>query len=212
MARYLGRIAEVEPDAAAAAVTELANDSSAIEAMSRNGRHLIDARGARRVVVRLRAHDVVLRDASADDAERLWTWANEASVRASAFDTRTIEWHSHLEWLADRLASTSCVFLLASDDAGPFGQIRFDIEADGTASIDYSVVADRRGRGLGAVLLAAGTAELQRRHEGIRAVGRVRVANEASVASFDLAGFSRWPTGSDEGPDTLRFTSAESVE
>ena len=40
----------------------------------------------------------------------------------------------------------------------------------------------------------------------------VRVANEASVASFDLAGFSRWPTGSDEGPDTLRFTSAESVE
>ena len=55
-----------------------------------------------------------IRAANADDAELLWHWANDASVRERSFNQEPIVWEAHLEWLSRRLASPDTKFYLLS--------------------------------------------------------------------------------------------------
>lgn len=198
-ARYLGRSEDVEASAAAAAVLDLLDDAAARASLSDAGRRLVDGRGADRVVVRLRASSIRLRDATPADSETLLVWANDPDVRRNSLSPETIAPEVHAMWFADRLADDGCTILIAADDDGPVGQIRFDRTALDAFDIDYSVVAARRGAGLGAVLLAAGRDELRRRSPKAVASGVVLAHNVASARSFDLAGFGedvpgRWVT------------------
>jgi methionyl-tRNA formyltransferase len=125
-----------------------------------------------------------------EDAELLFAWANDAVTRQQAFNSAAIPWDSHSEWLRARLADPDRTAILIGEvDGIPVGQIRFD-RSGSRAEIDYSVEEGRRGRGIGARLLASGTRRARSLWPDLdQVVGVVKPGNTPSVRSFQRAGF-----------------------
>ncbi len=147
------------PAGLAAAVADLAGDHDRRVEMARRGPQLVDGRGARRVVTRMRSHLIELRAVREDDARLLWEWVNDPVVRASAFNSEPIGWDTHVGWLAARLANPFAHLYLASDAEGtPLGQVRFEGE---------QMIGHRRGalrqRGAGVPGRGLGTGPDRRR-------------------------------------------------
>ena len=131
-----------------------------------------------------------------DDAALLWRWANDAETRSNAFDPRPIPYASHVGWLEQRLASGATRLLIFSDEAGPVGQVRFDVE-DGVAEIDIAIAPERRGQGLGAAMLREALAGLRAEWgERVRPRAHVLAHNERSLRLFRRCGFRE--VGTDE--------------
>jgi len=132
-----------------------------------------------------------VRPARADDAELLWHWANDASVRERSFNQELIPWESHTAWFSRRLASPDTQFYLLVENGEPVGQIRYDRDARGqTAEISFSIAKEKRGKGFGTEILrltaARAVADLGCRE----IVGFVIEGNEASSKAFLRAGFT----------------------
>jgi len=129
------------------------------------------------------------RRARLDDAALLWRWANDAETRRNAFDPAPIPYESHVGWLERRLASEATRLLIFSDEAGPVGQVRFDL-ADGVAEIDIAIAPERRGQGLGTGMLRAALDGLRAEWgEGVRPRAHVLAHNERSLRMFRRCGF-----------------------
>ena len=129
------------------------------------------------------------RRARLDDAALLWRWANDAETRRNAFDPAPIPYDRHVGWLEGRLASEATRLLIFSDEAGPVGQVRFDV-ADGVAEIDIAIAPERRGQGLGTAMLREALAGLRAEWgEGIRPRAQVLAHNERSLRMFLRCGF-----------------------
>ncbi len=147
-----------------------------------------------------------VRLAEAGDAELLWHWANDKSVRERSFNQEPIPWESHLEWFSRRLASPDTKFYLLLEDGEPVGQIRYDRDADGQAAeISFSIAKENRGRGFGIKVLRL-TAERAARDLSCREiVGFVIEDNEASSKAFLRAGFTTEGTVEIHGRRAFRF-------
>ena len=130
-----------------------------------------------------------LRLAARQDSELLWHWANDPAVRSNSFNPQPISWEDHVRWFDEVLADADRILLIAEDDDGPLGQIRFDREADGAFEADVSIGTTHRGRGLGAALIRAGVQSLVELHEDVRVRALVLPHNVASSKSFEAAGF-----------------------
>jgi len=137
------------------------------------------------------AANLSIRPAMADDAELLWHWANDASVRERSFNPELIAWESHLDWFSQRLISPDTRFYLLLKNGEPIGQIRYDRDISKTAAeISFSIEHGHRGKGLGTEIL-----RLTREHAlhdlncgSITAL--VIEGNEASHKAFVRAGFT----------------------
>lgn len=165
-------------------IAGLAGDPARRATMARRGPELVDGRGARRVVTRMRADLLDLRPAGEADARLLWEWANDPVVRASSFDPRPIDWESHQAWFRGRLAQPDVRMYIAAGPGGePLGQVRF--EGDGVAVIGLSVAKIFRGRGWGGALIDAATRRLFADTSVRTVVARIKDANAASRSAFE---------------------------
>ncbi|MBI4555993.1 MAG: GNAT family N-acetyltransferase [Candidatus Hydrogenedentes bacterium] len=132
---------------------------------------------------------LLLRDATFDDAERLWVWANDPDTRESSFHTGFIPWSEHAAWLKRKLQDPACELWLACDpDGTPFAEIRFDLDG-ATAVISITVAPQQRGQGLGTVALQGATERLFESTDTSQIVGYVKPDNQASMRAFLKAGF-----------------------
>jgi RimJ/RimL family protein N-acetyltransferase len=132
---------------------------------------------------------LTVRKAGEDDCELLWTWANDPAVRGVSFHPDPIPWVKHNAWYREKLSSPDTRIWILELSHVPVAQIRYDrIDAE-TAEIDFSVVAERRGRGFGTKVLLS-TARRACQELGVRRLKGVALrSNEASVRSFIKAGF-----------------------
>lgn len=148
--------------------------------------------------------DLVLRPATAADADLLLEWANEPAVRTASLRRDPIDRPTHLQWLAERLADPRCRVWIGSAGGKAVGVVRFEGGDDGRATVSVSVAVASRGRGLGQALLEAGLARARSelRPAGFRA--HVRVDNAASLRLFQMAGF-RPDTGGPKADGILDF-------
>lgn len=97
-----------------------------------------------------------VRPATVDDAELLLEWRNDATTRAASRSSEPVSLEEHLHWLRSTLARDDRHLLVAADDAGPVGTVRWDREAPGEWEVSITVAAARRGSGLARTLLLAG--------------------------------------------------------
>ncbi len=142
--------------------------------------------------------DIFLRRASLDDAELLFSWANDIDVRRNAFRQQEILWDEHVKWLKGKLQDENCRIYIGYITAEmmadmtymsekPIGQIRLD-SSDGTSEIDYSVVSAFRGRGYGTRLLEEA---MRLAADGCRKFSAcVKKSNPASMRVFEKCGFA----------------------
>jgi spore coat polysaccharide biosynthesis predicted glycosyltransferase SpsG/RimJ/RimL family protein N-acetyltransferase len=184
-----GPFEHLTPGSLALRIAALAGDAAQREAMSEQGRRLVDGRGAVRVVGRLRAELLSLRHIEADDCRLLWEWANDPTVRAAAFSTAAIGWDEHRSWISASLADPSRHMYLALDPGGvPMGQVRFD-EHGMEAIVSVSIAATHRGKGWGAALIDAGVRRLFRDSAVDFVRARIKPENVGSLRAFDAAAF-----------------------
>ncbi len=135
--------------------------------------------------------NVTIRAAGLGDAYALWVWANDEAARTASGNRAPIEWPSHHAWLAERLGSPNAVVLIGeSADRRPLGTIRFETDDHwATARVSYTVAPESRGRGVGRVLLEAGSKAMAARRAPTQLVARVKPGNPASRHLFATSGW-----------------------
>jgi len=129
------------------------------------------------------------RRAELADAELLRQWRNDPETRRRSFTTAEISAAEHRAWLQARLASERAAIWIFSDDGGPVGQVRVDVDG-GVAEVSIIVAPGRRGRGHGKAMLAAAMPWLRRDFgPGLRPRALVLDDHEASLRTFKACGF-----------------------
>jgi len=170
--------------------------------MSNLGQQLIDGNGANRVAQAILDHcnpsyfgRLTMRPATLLDALPLWQLANDPIVRMNAFNPDTIIFDQHVEWLKGKLASHDSSIWILEIDGNFAAQVRYDRVDMDTAEIDFAVVPEFRGEGIGAKSLTltcqAAVAELGVKH----LVGFAFDSNLPSAHTFANAGFKPIESG-----------------
>ncbi|MBX7199603.1 MAG: UDP-2,4-diacetamido-2,4,6-trideoxy-beta-L-altropyranose hydrolase [Rhodospirillaceae bacterium] len=197
---YAGAAENLSADALRDRLRGLLADPDARQRMTEAGQRMVDGRGAQRIAeVLLPSTDdaLVLRPARADDRGFYFDLANEPDVRRQSFSTGPIPWPNHCAWFAGKLADPRVRLFVLEAQGLPVGQIRFDRDTGGAATLSYSLESFARGRGWGKKLVALGV-ETLRREGSVPITAEVRPENTASRRVFDSLGFVLRP-GSPDG-------------
>jgi UDP-2,4-diacetamido-2,4,6-trideoxy-beta-L-altropyranose hydrolase len=155
--------------------------------------NLVNGKGAKVVADLLingpSADILVMRRAKSSDALLYWCWANDLTVRESAFNQKSIKWREHQIWFEKRLKDVNAILLILECDFGSVGQVRFD-RSGSNYKIDYSIAKQFRGFGLGKEMLKKAIDYLQEKH-AYTLIGEVKKGNLASKKIFEELGFSK---------------------
>ena len=79
-----------------------------------------------------------LRNATIEDRDLLFEWANDAVVRKNSFSTEKISYEEHVNWYNKILDRDDCVQYIYMDGDCPVGQVRITLKDD-EAEIGYSI-------------------------------------------------------------------------
>ena len=195
----LGSLRDV--DAAADLLSGLLRDAEGRTDMSRRATALVDGHGAWRVVSAWeqlltqppgppRTVPLDVREATADDADRLWRWRNDPTTRASSRDRDPVPFEDHLVWLDRSLGRDDRLLLVVADATGDVGVVRWDAVGERLWEVSITVAPDRRGQHLAGPLLATGEHALRRRREeALTCLANVHEANERSRSLFTRSGY-----------------------
>jgi len=206
VARHIGSSADCSAAKIASELSQLLESSETRRQMSSRGRELVDGRGASRVCAAMLNGGVQLRRATESDCRLLWEWANEPSVRASAFSQQAIGWEEHSAWFREKLADESCMILIGElGDGRPIGQVRINRQSNQEAEIDVSVVRDFRGTGYGSLLLESALRGAFDSTSITKVHAFIRPENLASVRAFEKAGFLRMGERQVKGNPALHY-------
>ena len=188
---YLGRASDVSPAAIAQAAFTLLASPTERRRLAERSAQLVDGDGAERVAARLAAGGVRLRPATDGDAAAILEWRNHPDIRRYAGNGAAIRPAEHQAWFRAVLADPARYLLVAEDDAGTLGVLRYDV--DGTsARVSIYLVPSRLRSGAGSRLLAAGEAWIATRQPQVRDLtAEVQDGNQPSARLFSDAGYRR---------------------
>ena len=132
---------------------------------------------------------LVLRDATMEDGQITYEWANHPHTRQFAFNTDFISYESHFKWLQGKLGGRSCIYKLLIREAEPIGSLRVDVN-DSEGLINYLISPKWIGKGYGRKILELGVASITREKPEIKTFrGMVKKENIASIRIFEKLGF-----------------------
>lgn len=107
-----------------------------------------------------------------------------------SLDDRPIDWAEHRAWVRAVVADPDRLPLIAADEAGDVGAVRFDRRPDRQARVSVVVAPEARGRRLAAEILRAGLAHARRAWPELERVNaEIRVENLPSQRAFARLGF-----------------------
>ncbi len=148
---------------------------------------------------------IPLRPAAEEDCRLLWEWRNEPATREASFNTGTIPYDRHGEWFPRKLkVPDTRIFIVRDADGRGVGYVRFHIEGE-EAEISVSLDPAERGKGYGTAAVRLGTETMLASGPGRRVVGFIKPGTEASVRSFEKAGFARKGMKRVEGTDVIEM-------
>lgn len=136
--------------------------------------------------------EINLRNASNEDMDLIYEWANDRTVRENAFHTEPIPYETHISWFARIMQDEDEVLYILEKDNRPIGQIRFSIGGGGTAEIDYSIQNKLRGNGYGEKVVRLGIDRLKKERPDVKVViAKVKPNNVSSIKCFKKNGFDK---------------------
>ena len=131
---------------------------------------------------------IYLREATTEDRDLLYEWANDPETRRASFHTEKIAYEEHCRWFDKILNDENELQYILVDQDEPVGQVRLTLEGE-DAVVSYSIAPDKRGLGYGKEIIRL-TQDLARRHSDIhRLVAQVKPSNPASILCFENCGF-----------------------
>lgn len=133
--------------------------------------------------------DIVLREASFNDAKIIFDLSNEEDVRRNSINKKSIEWETHLQWLKSKLDDNKYKILLFFTGDKFLGQVKFEIRPP-DAIISISLHRDFRGKGLSTIVLKKAIEYYLLKNNLIdNIIALIRPENESSIRSFSKAKF-----------------------
>ena len=137
------------------------------------------------------ANDLKFERAQQKDADLLFKWINDASVRAQSLSNHIITHTEHTSWFSKKLEDKNCYLYIVHKNDKPVGMIRFDVNDD-ECMISYLVDAVQRGEGVGAEIINKGIKKFVN-ESTFRGVicATVKTSNPASIKIFKRQGFER---------------------
>ncbi len=113
----LGEQAKLGKDRLRGAIEALSGDHERRMAFATRGRQIVDGLGADRVVALLRdTKRLQLGAVTESDLGLVWDWANDATTRASSFQSEPISWEEHQRWGQTKIADPNCYFWIATTE------------------------------------------------------------------------------------------------
>ena len=172
-------------------IRNFSEDINAREKQLKQQRTLIDGKSACRLALSLLevSYDCTVRQASIEDAQLYFEWANDAAVRANSYQTADIGWDDHVKWFEAAIDSKDNCMWLYTINGIPAAQMRLKIE-NNKATINYSVSASFRGRGLSKLLLQHTALKLSLEQNQLKCLqGWVKKNNLPSYRAFERSGY-----------------------
>jgi RimJ/RimL family protein N-acetyltransferase len=126
-----------------------------------------------------------LRKADLNDCDLLFNWSNEESVRMNSIRQETIVYENHVSWFKGKLSSVETDIYILQNGGVPVGQIRFD-KNDYGYLLDYSIAANERGKGYGALIISITLGMLP---ASSYVFAYVKEKNLASIRCLEKCGF-----------------------
>jgi len=190
---YLGYVDEIDKYVIKKGITDIISDQSLIKKQFIIFFNYVDGYGSQKVADwlfgdLLNTHWEV-REATSEDMELYWIWANDKKVRNNALNKKTIIWENHRKWFHSKFRDSNCVLYIILIDKKPIGQVRFDY-TENFARIDYSIARQFRGRRLGSKMLRLAI-EKYHNSNTRKILGEVLPENIASAKIFESLGFSK---------------------
>jgi RimJ/RimL family protein N-acetyltransferase len=139
------------------------------------------------------ARDLRFRDAGDEDVEMIWLWRNEPATRAMSQSRDPVIWPQHRSWFDRVKGSNDVILLIAEAEAEPIAVLRFDrlSDFDQAFEVSINIRPDRRGGGVGRIVLDEGCRFLFRTKGPARLEAMISDCNPASRRIFESLGFSR---------------------
>ena len=186
---YIGDLEDICGDGLRSAVKHASIASSSLSCLSINSSNICDGKGSTRVVRTLIGCDLELELATLDDADVLFLWRNDPSIRKHFFDSKEISIEEHLAWFENSLNKSDRVLLVAYLNKMPIGCLRFDLE-DKVAEISIYLNPIAVGKGLGTQILRSGTKWLKKNYSDVENINALVLRdNVASQKAFLDAGY-----------------------
>ena len=132
---------------------------------------------------------IYLREATMQDIDLLYEWANDPAVRINSFNSEPIQYDTHVKWYNHIMSDESVLQFILMDDNIPVGQIRLNINGD-EAEIGYSIASAYRGKGYGHRVLQLIAEEVKAYYPVIKClIAEVKPENIASNKLFEHEGY-----------------------
>lgn len=129
--------------------------------------------------------ELILRDATIEDARLLFDWRNDAVTRLASHNTAELEFGSHTAWLKAALANSKRQLRIAEQNGRPVGMVRIDFEDGDCAELSWVIAPEARGKGI-AKRMVQFVADETSQICAIRA--EIKAGNDASAKVAEAAG------------------------
>jgi RimJ/RimL family protein N-acetyltransferase len=144
--------------------------------------------------------------ATHEDSQLYFDWANDTDTRRQSFNSAPISLETHKAWFARKLADANALLLIFNNEAEePVGQVRFERTID-EVIIGVSIDAHFRGQGLASELIKQGCTACRKQWGDITIHAYIKPDNQASVRSFEKAGFTFSHESGKFGVQSLVYT------
>lgn len=131
--------------------------------------------------------NIAIREATTNDTQLLFEWANESVTRQNSFNPNPIDWNSHVVWFNKKLKDTNCKIYIFQINDDPIGVVRFETGIN--TIIGITVAPNKRGMGLGSIILKKACNKFSTiSNQNILAY--IKKDNVSSQKAFEKAGFA----------------------
>lgn len=130
--------------------------------------------------------ELKIRKAEINDAEYLFTLANDPVTRKNSFSSELIDWDSHIKWLEQKVNDSNSFIYIVTKDNKKIGTVKFEIKDE--VVIGVTVDPNHRGLGLGAFIIEKGCQKFWTLNEE-NIIAYIKTSNKASKKIFERAKF-----------------------
>lgn len=199
-----GRIADVSAKKIAEGVQKLKKDSSTYAALMEKMMDLVDAYGARRVLMEMLGESLWIRPAEPDDASLLLAWADDPDAHTLNTELTRVPWKSQVQRFSSSFDDPSCdVYMIFDRDDNPIGQVNIQREITAKrARFNVQISRQSKSRGLDSEAIMAALLTQLKRHPEDAVWCKAPPDDLDAIRAYVDAGFT--PAGRESGDEGER--------
>lgn len=135
--------------------------------------------------------EITFRLANEEDGKLTFKWVNNENIRRYSLNQKPVSWERHSEWFKKKIKDgKNCIYLLAFKEDEAIGSVRYDVNEEDIALVNYLVDPTHHGKGLGNELIKLSMHWLIDKSPNIKKIkALVLNQNIASCKIFNKNGF-----------------------